>query len=113
MMSNKDDPDKQTGTDEHIETRRDGLATAAIDPVTGKEFEVIISYSRIQHLGKRSQGQTLDCATIVPEILRYPKAIFQGLKRDADEVGSKVKGWRCYCGVPSRAFRKDGTEVSP
>ena len=56
-------------------------------------------------------GQTKECAFIVPYILQTPTAIFEGIRQEEDEDQRGV-GWRCYCGVPTCAYRADGTEVN-
>lgn len=88
--------------------RRDYLSVKAINPDDGKETEVLISYDRMQAVGRRSMGHAKECGFTVPEILQKPRAIFEGLRRDEDEPPRGV-GWRCYCGVPSQSFRQDGT----
>ena len=54
----------------------------------------------------------LECAYLVPEVLQRPTAVFEGLKREADQPRSGY-GWRCYCGLPDRAYSQDGTPGAP
>ena len=98
--------------DEKGRSRRDYLTLQAIDPVDGKPCEVLISFDRMQAVGRRSMGQAKECGYIVPAILQKPSAIFEGLCRDEDEDTRGV-GWRCYCGIPEHAYHKDGTETAP
>src|SRR5690606_36045953 len=49
-----------------------------------------------------------ECCFIVPFILLNPTAVFEGLRQDEDEDRSGV-GWRCYCGIPENAYRRDGS----
>lgn len=93
-------------------TRRSRLTLRAIDPVDGKECQVFVSFDRMQAVGRRSLGHAKECGYIVPAILQHPTAIFEGLRRDADE-DTRGFGWRCYCGVPAQAFRSDGTAIKP
>lgn len=62
-------------------------------------------------IGRRSLGQAKECGYIVPHVLQQPTAVFEGLREDDDEDRRGV-GWRCYCGVPDRAYHSDGTERS-
>lgn len=93
--------------------RRDELWLPAIDPATGKLVQVQISHGRLQAMARFGQAHVLECAYIVPEILERPSAIFEGLKRDQDEDSMGAPGWRCYCGRPSVAFNRDGSERRP
>lgn len=94
------------------DTRRDYLSITAVDPVDGKPCAVMISYDRMQTVGRRSLGQAKECAFILPTILQYPTAIFEGLRRDEDD-DPRGCGWRCYCGIPEHAYLQDGTEIRP
>jgi hypothetical protein len=95
-----------------IKNRRDYLTISAINPIDGTMMEVLISYNRIQSVGRRSIGQALECGQIMPYILQHPKAIFEGLRRDEDEDRSTT-GWLCYCGIPERAYTQDGQAIKP
>lgn len=92
--------------------RRDFILLDAVDPADGKPCKVQISHDRLMAVAKRSIGQTKECGYIVPEILQKPTAIFEGLRQDEDEDRRGV-GWRCYCGIPSVAYRTDGSECQP
>ena len=65
-----------------------------------------------QTVARRGMGHAKECAYTVPMILLRPTAIFQGLREDEDE-DVRGTGWRCYCGVPEKAYRPDGTERPP
>jgi len=93
-------------------SRRQCLTLAAVDPTDGSNQTVQISYDRIQALGRRSRGHTKECACIMPMILQKPSAIFAGLRRDEDEDRWGC-GWRCYCGIPDKAYATDGAERPP
>lgn len=94
------------------ESRRDYLTIQAFNPVDGTTCEVLISFDRMQTVGRRSLGHAKECGYIVPAILQKPPAIFEGLRRDEDEDPRGV-GWRCYCGIPERSFQRDGTAAAP
>lgn len=81
-------------------SRRKYLKLEAIDPITGKMGHVQVSFDRMQAVGRRSMGQAKECGIIVPQVLQSPNAIFEGV------------GWRCYCGIPERAYHSDGSERS-
>jgi hypothetical protein len=88
------------------------LAIKAFDPVTGGEIEVYISQERLLAIGKRSQGQTLEAAYLVPLTLQCQGLVFEGLRREADE-DRRGAGWRCYCSLPDRSYAPDGVRRSP
>src|SRR6516162_4403606 len=94
------------------ESRREYITIAAVSPIDGKQCEVLISYDRMQAVGRRSLGNAKECAYIVPFILQHPTAIFEGLRWEEDEAREGV-GWQCYCGKPEQAFLQDGTPVRP
>jgi hypothetical protein len=93
-------------------TRRDRLLLNAINPVDGKPCHIQISYDRMQAVARRSLGQAKECGHIVPSILQHPSAVFEGVRMEADE-DRRGAGWRCYCGIPTVAYRTDGSERSP
>ena len=97
---------------EKRQSRRQFITIAAVNPIDGTACEVLISYDRMQTVGRRSMGQAMECAHIVPAILQRPTAIFEGLRSDEDE-DARGFGWRCYCGIPERGFLVDGTAVRP
>jgi hypothetical protein len=94
------------------ESRRKYLKLNAIDPVDGTMGEVLVSFDRMQAVGRRSMAHAKECGIIVPMILQQPTAVFEGLRQDEDEDQRGV-GWRCYCGIPERAYHSDGSERSP
>jgi hypothetical protein len=94
-------------------SRRDYLTLQALDPKTREATaQVQISYDRMQTVGRRSLGHANECGYCVPAILLGPTAVFEGLRRDEDEDPRGV-GWRCYCGIPERSYRRDGTPAAP
>lgn len=95
----------------HTATRRERLVIGAIDPGTGSLFAVTISLARIR-AACRSHGQALEAAQLVPMILQRPRAIFEGLRREADEP-HRGSGWRCYVGIPDRAYDQRGNRREP
>jgi hypothetical protein len=93
-------------------SRRAYLKLAAYDPAGGTATQVLLSYDRLQAVARRSLGHAKECGNIVPNVLQKPTAIFEGLREEIDEDRRGV-GWRCYCGVPERAYYADGTERLP
>lgn len=91
-------------------TRRESLLLEAVDPATGQNYTVQISYVRLKALARRGQGFTLEAAYTLPEVLLRPTGVFEGLCWDNDE-DARGFGWRCYCGIPSRRYRADGEEI--
>ena len=94
------------------DSRRNYLTLQALNPADGSMCEVMVSFERMQTVGRRSMGQAKECGYIVPEVLQSPTAIFQGLCRDEDE-DRRGAGWRCYCGIPDQAYHSDGTSRRP
>ena len=93
-------------------TRRGYLTLQALNPVDGTMGQAIVSFDRMQTVGRRSMAHAKECGIIVPMILQSPAAVFEGLCRDEDEDQRGV-GWRCYCGIPEHAYHSDGTERPP
>ena len=93
-------------------SRRKYLTLKAVDPVEGTAGEVLVSFDRMQAVGRRSMGDAKECGIIMPMILQQPSAIFEGLRQDEDE-DRQGYGWRCYCGIPEHAYHSDGTEIRP
>ncbi len=108
----KEPKSKQTDSTSKSPGRRDYLTIRAIDPDTGKDSEVILSYDRL-HQVCRSSGQIKEAKFLVPEILQKPKAIFEGLRKEEDQRYTKTEGWLCYCGVPSCAYTRNGIRIEP
>jgi hypothetical protein len=93
-------------------SRRELLTVKAFDPVTGSEIDVYISQERLLAIGKRSRGQTLEAAYLVPQALQCHGPVFEGLCAEADEDKRGV-GWRCYCGLPDSSYTPDGDKCPP
>jgi hypothetical protein len=87
------------------------FAVEGVDPETGKTCAIIVSSARIR-AARRSKGQLLEAARLVPGMLQRPVAVFRGLMRDSDEPHAGF-GWYCYCGVPDVAYSQDGTPRPP
>jgi len=95
------------------EKRRDGITLTAVEPKDGTmSCRIFISHGRLQTVASRGPGLVKECAFIVPQILSAPTCIFEGLRWEEDEDRWGY-GWRCYCGLPTQAFRRDGTSISP
>jgi hypothetical protein len=93
---------------------RDCLTVEAVDPETGRPMAVMCSHRKLLNCARGNRGQVYEAARLVPIILQHPKAVFRGLKRDADEpVGKKEEGWLCYSGIPPHAYNEDGSERGP
>lgn len=63
---------------------------------------------------KKGEWAVLEMTKILPEILKSPKAIFEGIRWDEDEDREvDADGWRCYVGIPKLSFDKDGKQGAP
>jgi hypothetical protein len=91
---------------------RNYVALEAVSPKDGKPWEVRISMARIEAIGKRTKGQVMERAYVVPQVLKAPTAIFEGLRKDEDEP-REGNGWLCYVGTPKVAYAPDGREMPP
>jgi hypothetical protein len=68
------------------DSRRKYITLLAVEPKDGTlSCEVLVSFDRMQAVGRRSLGQAKECGYIVPTVLKKPSAIFEGLRRDEDE----------------------------
>lgn len=90
-------------------TRREYLAFEAVDPETGKNHRVQISYDRLHAVAERGKGFVFEAAYSLPHILLKPTAVFEGLCSEDDE-DARGYGWRCYCGVPPCRYQANGEE---
>ncbi len=73
-----------------------------------------VSLKRMHDVSQRGMGQTSEMAHVLPEVLKDPRAIFSGLRKDEDEPRCNDSlGHLCYVGVPSKAYSKDGIQVNP
>jgi len=93
-------------------SRRDYLTIKAYDPATKGEIDVYLSHARLLAVGRRSKGQILEAAEVVPQVLQCRGSVFEGFRSDEDEDKRGV-GWRCYCGVPDRSYSPDGERCPP
>lgn len=91
-------------------TRREYLFCDAVDPTTGKNCIVQISYERLRALARRGKGFTLEASETLVEILLRPTGVFEGLCSDDDE-DARGYGWRCYCGMPSCRYGANGEKL--
>ena len=92
-------------------SRRQYLVVEAIDPISGKTCNVMISYDRLQQVCRRSIGQIMEAGDLVPSVLKRPSAVFEGLCSDKDEPKHRGYGWRCYCAVPLYAYNDKGRRI--
>lgn len=85
--------------DSTLEDRRGySVFDQAIDPFTGKKWDIRISHERRDIVVKRGAGHARELAYCVTETLESPKRIYQGI-REEDE-----REWLCYCGKPEYRY---------
>lgn len=94
-----------------MENRRDRLCIEALAPGSAKPCLVQISQSRLLTIAKWGKWAVKEAAELVPYVLQFPVAVFEGLRREEDE-DPRGAGWRCYCGRPAKKFQKDGSEAN-
>lgn len=95
--------------------RREYLTVEGFNPEDSGTCEILLSYNRIQAVGRRGLGFAKECGYTLPMILQNPTAVFEGLRRGSDEdrLPNDDSGWRCYCGRPSVAYDGNGKEMPP
>lgn len=81
----------------------------AIDPVTGKQTKIQLSYDKLKSLKTTGIGRILEASSVLPQVLIRPSAVFEGLTRE-QEQDRRGHGWRCYCGTPDHCFEDDGKQ---
>ncbi len=109
----KESKSKETDSTSKSPGRRRDLTIGAVDPDTGKSFEVILSHDRLHRVCSRSRGQIKEAKFLVPEILQKPTVIYEGLRKEEDHRYTKTEGWLCYSGVPSCAYAQNGSRIEP
>lgn len=86
----------------------------AVNPKDGSKFTVKVSHKRMKAVATRGEGAIYEMAYVLPEILKAPRMIFEGLLRNEDEPSDDYSiGWLCYVGIPSKAYMSDGKQVKP
>jgi hypothetical protein len=88
-------------------------AILAYEPVSKKTHIVCVSPHAITAAGQRSMGQAMECAYLLPDVLRYPKHVWRGLRWDDDELLSDSPGWLSYCKIPYLSYNMNGEEQKP
>lgn len=94
--------------DEKLSSRRGYETIPAIDPFDGREWDIRVAHARMDAVVKRGPGYAKELAFVLPEILLFPTAIFQGVREEGE------REWLCYCGVPTHAFQvRTGHRIAP
>jgi hypothetical protein len=70
-------------------SRRDFLTIKAYDPAMKGEIDVYLSHERLLAIGRRSRGQILEAAEVVPQILQCRGPVFEGF-RISEETGEII-----------------------
>lgn len=95
-------------------TRRTDRVYLEAKSPDGTVTEVAVTLRRLSAEAKKGKHAVLEAGKVMPEILRNPKAIFEGIRWDKDEDrASDADGWRCYCGIPTHSYSPDGHAQSP
>ncbi len=95
-----------------VRRRQRRLTVKGKDPRGSTPRAITVSNHKLRAAARRSVGQMKECQFVLPMVLQEPTAIFEGLKRAADEPYTGC-GWFCYCGVPRTAYGRDGTAREP
>ena len=90
-----------------------GLLVRAIDPKDGTRFDALIPHFRIQWARTMGEGAIRELAYSVQQVLLRPHAVFEGVRRDADDDSGATEGWLCYIGTPEPRYEyRTGQERS-
>ena len=96
------------------QSRRGPLTIRAFDPLTQTEIDVHVRHERLLAVSRRSKGQLLEAAELVPQTLQCRGPVFEGLRQEPDEdPAPRGVGWRCYCSVPDRSYSAEGDRRRP
>lgn len=98
-------------TSQPLEERRGCRVVPAINPISGKPWDIRITDSLIGKIGKtRVISQAYELAYNVPKALLTPVAIFQGIRHDAGNQGEGEDEWLCYCSLPPTSYDSAGKQ---
>jgi hypothetical protein len=64
------------------------ISLRAVDPVTGKDSEVLISHARMHAVARRSLGHARECGVLVPYALQHPTAVL----KDCGSMKTRTNG---------------------
>jgi hypothetical protein len=77
---------------------RDCVGLLAIDPNTGKTWQLLLRHALMDWTAKRGTGPALELGYTVPWALLHPTAIFRGLREEGEQE------WLCYASLPTEAY---------
>jgi hypothetical protein len=97
-------------------SRRKNLTRMAMNPATKQpDLVVMIHEDRLRGIvRRRNLADAYTAEHTLPETLRSPDAIFEGLRFDEDEPHNcDNQGWLCYAKRPARRYNSDGSAFDP
>ena len=86
----------------------------AVNPEPGQpDLRLIYFQPRVAHVKKLGAlGAIKEAAELVPYTLKYPCAMFEGLRPPDDDHSGNSPGWLCYCSRPALKFKRSGEECN-
>ncbi len=93
------------------------MSLEGVHPQSGGTVTITLLNHKLRSVIKNNnQGQILEVQKVLPDILKHPYRIFQGLKRNDEEpynVDDIGCGAYCYCGIPETAYDFHGNPWPP
>lgn len=104
--------DTDPGAEYSIRKERRGYSTLlAVDPHTGKEWDVLLPGLKMDWVKKQGQGAAKEMAFTLPWALRNIRHLHRGVRDDDLEIDDDK--WLCYIAAPSRAYNwRTGSECN-
>ena len=94
-------------TDKALPDRRDSHLWKAIDFRDGGTWDIRVWTRDLLASARVSEGRAKESVFCAPEVLRKPRAIFQGVREEGE------LNWLCYCGIPSHGYHRGGSTRTP
>lgn len=76
-------------------------------------MQVLVPKRRIDWAHRLGEGALREIDESVAFVLRKPKAVFRGIRRDTDDDQGATDAWLCYCGIPPVRYRLDSPDTIP
>lgn len=98
-------------TADKAKQRRGYVAIEAVNPDTGKLWNVLVSPKRAAFIIRVGGAFAYESALLVPAVLKEPMRIYEGIRRDTDESReSDACGKYCYLAFPGHGYDDSGQQ---
>jgi hypothetical protein len=86
----------------------DGWKLEAINPINGLLYNLAVPYGKKEAIKRHGVGRARELIEVVPGVVRYPRAVFRGVRNRWQKQGL------CYVGLPDRAYDVNtGNRIPP